>query len=217
MPEFAAPDAHAEFQYESPTHETETAISGMWLFLATEILFFGGLFLIWMVYRHSHPAGFALAAQHTELVIGSVNTVLLVTSSFVFALALAYAEAGNNRRVMQAALVTAAIGLAFLLLKGWEWHDDFDEHLFPGRDFALSGHADANGAKLFYIFYFVATGLHGVHMLGGITLVLLVAWRARRGEYTSDRHTGVEVVGLYWSFVDIVWMILYPLIYLAGR
>jgi cytochrome c oxidase subunit III len=217
MPEFSAPDAHAEFQYESPTHEAETAISGMWLFLATEILFFGGLFLVWMVYRHAHPAGFALAAEHTEITIGSINTVLLVTSSFAFSLGLYHAEQGDNRRVMQAALVTAAIGIAFLLLKAWEWHDDFDEHLFPGRDFALNGHADAGGAKLFYVFYFIGTGLHGVHMLVGIALVLLVAWRARRGAYSRSHHTGVEVVGLYWSFVDLIWMILYPLIYLAGR
>ena len=217
MPEFAAPDAHAEFQYESPTHQAETAISGMWLFLATEVLFFGGLFLVWMVYRHSHPVGFALATAHTEITIGSINTAILVTSSFIFAVALSFAEKGDNRRVLQLALLTAACGLAFLLLKGWEWHDDFDQHLFPGPDFALAGGPDAGGARLFYVFYFIGTGLHGVHMLGGLTLVLLVAWRARKGEYTHAHHTGVEVVGLYWSFVDIIWMVLYPLIYLAGR
>ena len=216
MSEFTAPDAHAEFQYESPVHQSETALSGMWLFLATEMLFFGGLFLVWLVYRHSHPAGFALATHHTELVIGSINTVLLLTSSFVFSLGLSCAEEGDNRRLLQAALVTAALGLGFLLLKGWEWHDDFDQHLFPGASFSLGG-PDQGGAKLFYVFYFIGTGLHGVHMMAGVVLVLLVAWRAHRRQYGRAQHTGVEVVGLYWSFVDVVWMILYPLIYLAGR
>ncbi len=216
MPEFVAPDAHAEFQYESPAHQEATALSGMWLFLATELLLFGGLFMLWMVYRHAHPAGFRLATRHTEITLGTINTLLLVSSSFAYSLGLTFAEAGDNRRLFRAALVTIALGVLFIILKGWEWHDDLDEHLFPGAHFGLTG-ADVGGARLFFVLYFVSTGLHGLHLLGGLTLVSVVAWRAHRGRYTRARHGGVEVVGLYWSFVDVIWMILYPLIYLATR
>ncbi len=216
MPEFSTPAAHAEFQYASASHQAETAISGMWLFLATEVLFFGGLFLVWLTYRHWHPAGFAYATRRMELGIGTANTALLLTSSFAFAWGLAGIKRGNHRVLLRAALLTAALGLAFLVLKGIEWNKDFNDHLFPGAGFGLAG-PDPGGSRLFTIFYFIATGLHGVHMIGGIVLVLLVAHKAARGGYSRQHHVGAEVTGLYWSFVDIVWMVLYPLIYLAGR
>jgi cytochrome c oxidase subunit 3 len=210
----ARPDAHVEFQYHDATHQSETAISGMWLFLATEILFFGGLFLAWFFYRFQHPAGFAEATRHTQLVIGTVNTVLLVTSSFVYCCGLTWIELGNRTRLLQCALVTLALGLCFLGLKILEWYKDIDEGLVPGVGFALREHG---GAQLFYVFYYIGTGLHAAHMSVGIVLVSWIAWRARRGDFSQSFFTPVEVVGLYWSFVDMLWLILYPLIYLAGR
>jgi cytochrome c oxidase subunit III len=206
-----------EFQYASARHQSETAISGMWLFLATEILFFGALFLSWIYCRHWNQAGFDAGARQTELVIGTINTVILVTSSLVYSAGIAFIEAGNTRRLIQCCAVAWALGLAFLILKfGIEWHDDFHRHLFPGRDFAINGPL-GGGARLFFVFYFISTALHGVHMLGGLVLVGWIIRRAQREEFTALCNTPVAVVGLYWSFVDIVWLVLYPLIYLVGR
>ena len=205
-----------ELQYASPQHQAGAALAGMWLFLATEVLFFGGLFFAYLFCRHQHPAGFALGVRNTELVTGTVNTVLLLSSSAVYAAGLLAAEAGRRRALLLALAVTAALGIAFLALKGHEWLDDFHRHLFPGRGFGLHG-PHAGGAALFFCFYFVATGLHALHMLGGLGLVGSIAWRARRGAFDRGWTTPVEVVGLYWSFVDCVWLVLFPLIYLIGR
>lgn len=207
---------HLEPHFTDLEHQSDAALSGMWLFLATELLFFGALFLIYALYRHFHPQGFAEASRHAELWIGTVNTVLLVSSSAVFAYALLCARLGDNPGVFRACLVTALLGALFLGLKGFEWYDDFGKHLFPGPDFAITG-PDAGGAQLFYSFYFIATGLHGLHMLIGMGLLAYVAWQARRGTYSPAYVTPVEAVGLYWSFVDIVWLLLYPCIYLAGH
>ena len=211
----AAVAEHIEFQYADMEHQADTALSGMWLFLSTELLFFGGLFLLYAVYRIQNPAAFAEASRHAELGIGTLNTVLLLTSSAVFAYGLGCAQSGRNRALFWACIVTAAIGLCFLGLKGQEWMDDFHHHLFPGPDFAIVGQ-NAGGAKLFWCFYFIATGLHGIHMIIGVGLVCWVARNARAELYSPEYHTPVEVVGLYWSFVDMIWLVLYPTIYLAG-
>jgi cytochrome c oxidase subunit 3 len=206
------------FQYESPTHQAETAVAGMWLFLATEALLFGGLLLCWIDARHFNRLGFDAGARHTALWIGTLNTALLVTSSATYALALAGVRAGRRRVFLGAAACTVLLGLAFLALKfGLEWHDDFAQHLFPASSRFGIGGAEEGGARLFFTFYFVATGLHGLHMLVGVALVLWVLVRGARGDFGPGYDTPVQVVGLYWSFVDIVWLTLYPLIYLIGR
>ena len=207
---------HIEFQYAGIEHQTETAMSGMWLFLATEVLFFGGLFLLYMLYRAQYPHAVAVASQRTEIGIGTINTVLLLTSSAVFAWGLGHVRRGDNRRLMWACALVAALGVGFLALKGYEWSDDFAKHLFPGADFAIAG-PDRGGAQLFWGFYFVATAVHGLHMIVGVSLVSWLGWTAWRGRYSAAYFTPVEIVGLYWSFVDMVWLVLYPLIYLVGR
>ncbi len=211
----AAAARHIGVQYAGIAHQSDTALSGMWLFLATEVLFFGALFFIYAVYRSAHPAGTAEASRHAELAIGTINTVLLLTSSAVFSYGLGCARRGLDRRLFWASVVTAAIGTAFLLLKGYEWMEDLDKNLFPGPGFAITG-PDSAAAQLFWCFYFVATGLHGVHLVIGIGLVGWIAWTARRGRYSPEYTTPVEAVGLYWSFVDMVWLVLFPTIYLAG-
>jgi cytochrome c oxidase subunit 3 len=210
MADLVAPDAHAEFQYASPAHQHGTAIAGMWLFLSTEVLFFGVIFATWLLCRFAHPEGFAQAAHATNLAIGSVNALLLITSSLIFTIGIAEAQRGDERRLQRACIITFLLGLAFIILKGVEWGEDFSKHLWPGREFALPD----QGAKLFYVIYFVSTALHALHMLVGLGLVSWVAWRSR---YGRTRPVTVEIVGLYWSFVDIVWVLLYPLIYLWGR
>jgi cytochrome c oxidase subunit 3 len=207
-----------DFQYQDPAYQSETAIAGMWLFLATEVLFFGGLILSWIYIRHGSQAGFDAGARRTELAIGTINTAVLITSSFFYALGVIFIRAGDTRRLARCLAAALALGLAFLALKfGLEWRDDFAHHLFPAdRSFAIGGSEEA-GARLFYVFYFIGTGLHGLHMLIGIALVSWVIARTRRGAFSREYHTPVVVVGLYWSFVDIVWLTLYPLIYLVGR
>ena len=216
MADLAAPAAQAEFQYSSAEHQADTAIAGMWLFLASEMLFFGGLVLVWLLLHWAHPTGFAVAAAHANLLIGSINTVLLLTASFAYALGVLAVRQGRVERVVPACLLTAALGVLFLGLKGLEWKLDLDEGLFPGAGFGLHG-PDQGGAELFYSFYWVATALHGVHMVIGVALVSWIAWRARRREFSRSYNTPAEVVGLYWSFVDLAWIAMYTLIYVAGR
>jgi len=208
---------HHEFQYPSAKYQAETAVSGMWLFLATEVLFFGALFLGWMFARHWNLDGFDAGAQRTQLAIGTINTVILLTSSLTYSAGLAFIAAGNTRRLVQCLAATWLLGLAFLILKfGLEWGKDFEDHLWPGANFAIAGPL-GRGAQLFFGFYFIATAVHGLHMLIGLGLVGWIMLLARRGRLSAGYHTPVEVVGLYWSFVDMVWIVLYPLIYLIGR
>jgi cytochrome c oxidase subunit 3 len=207
---------HVHFQYTDADHQADTATVGMWLFLATEMLFFGGLVLAWLFCRHWQPAGFDAGARETVLWIGTLNLALLLTSSLTYALGLAAIEFGLVRWLIRCCLVTAGLGTIFLGLKLLEWGIDLHGGLFPAGPFKLHG-PEAGGARLFWSFYFVATGLHAVHMLAGVGLVLWTALRAYRGEFNAGWYTPVTVVGLYWSFVDIVWIVLYPLIYLIGR
>jgi len=206
-----------EFQYSSMVHQAETAVSGMWLFLAQECLFFGGLFLSWIYSRYWNMAGFDAGSAHTVLWIGSVNTGVLITSSFVYAVAVAFIEAGDDRRMLWCLYGVVALGTTFLCLKGYEWHLDFDSHNWVlDPQFPVKG-ALQGGAKLFWSFYWVGTVLHGAHMTVAIGLVAWVILRARRHEFSVAYHTPVTVVGIFWSFVDVIWMVLWPLIYLIGR
>lgn len=202
--------------YETPVHRDESTIAGMRLFLASEALLFGGLFLVCLVYSQTRAAGWREGVRHTNLTIGTVNTLILITSSAVYTVAVEAGKRGDNRRVLWAGLGTAALGGAFLVLKGIEWGVEFRENLFPGPHFSLHG-PDSGAAALFYSFYVLATFLHGLHMVVGIGLILWVYRRARYGAFSSAWSTPVDVVGLYWSFVDLIWMLLFPLLYLIGR
>lgn len=210
--------SHApHFQYSSGPHQAETAIAGMWLFLATEVLFFGALFLSWIYARHWNPEGFDIGARQTSFAIGTVNTVLLITSSLVVSVGIAFIAAGNSRRLIRCYAFAWLLGAEFLVLKlGVEWHDDFAKHLFPGASFAIQGPL-RGGAQSFFVFYFIGTAIHGLHMIVGLALVGWIILQTSRNAFSASYFTPVVIVGLYWSFVDIVWIILYPLIYLVGR
>lgn len=210
----AAVAEHVGFQYASIGHQTETAQAGLWLFLGTELLFFGGLFLLFAVDYARFPAGTLEASHQTTLWIGAVNSVLLLASSTAYTYGLGRARVGDNRGLFRMVLMTGALGAMFLLLKGYEWYDDIERHLFPGIDFALTA---VSGAGLFWCFYFVSTGLHGIHMIVGLVLLTWIATEARKERYSSAYHTPVEGVGLYWSFVDMIWIMLFPCLYLIGR
>jgi cytochrome c oxidase subunit 3 len=196
-----------------PADEPDIGKLGMWVFLASEVLFFGGLFVAYLYGRTHWPQGWAAASRHTDVVLGTVNTAVLLTSSAVVALAVACEEDARARRWSARLLaLTAALGVVFLVVKGFEWHAEWDEHLLPGPQFALP----EPGAQEFFALYFVMTGLHGVHMMVGIAVLALLAHgRSREREWARARH--LEVAALYWHFVDIVWIFLYPLLYLVQR
>jgi cytochrome c oxidase subunit III len=196
-----------------PDAEPDTGKLGMWVFLASEVLFFGGLFVAYLYGRTHWPQGWAQASRHTDVVLGTINTALLLSSSAAVALAVACEEDARQRRWTARLLaLTAALGTAFLVVKGFEYHAEWREHLFPGPSFAL----DTPGAQEFFALYFVMTVLHGVHMIVGIAALAVLA-RGRSQGRDWARATHIEIAALYWHFVDLVWIFLYPLLYLVSR
>lgn len=201
-----APAPHVE----TPA-DPELGRLGVWLFLATELLFFGGLLLAYAMVRARWPEGVALAASRTHVVLGTVNTALLLTSSAVVAAAVLRGE--RRGRPAAGLAIAALLGLAFLALKGVEYTMEWHERLLPGPGFALAGQP---GAELFFMLYWTATALHALHLAIGVGLLAALAWGSHRlSAWAPPRR--VEAAGLYWHFVDLVWIVLYPLIYLAGR
>jgi cytochrome c oxidase subunit III len=189
---------------------------GMWVFLATEIMFFGGMFACYFVYRHWYVKAFASASNHLDLWLGAINTAVLICSSFTMALAVYSAETDRRKPLIRFLLLTIVLGLAFLGIKFYEYYTKFEEYLVPGSSFKFDGPL-ASQAEIFFSFYFAMTGMHAVHMIVGIGLLTALIVQARRGRFSAIYHTPVELTGLYWHFVDIVWIFLFPLLYLLGR
>jgi cytochrome c oxidase subunit 3 len=210
-------------QFESMEQQRSTASLGMWTFLATEVMFFGGLFAGYCVYRFTSPAAFALASRHLSPTLGSINTAVLLTSSLAVALAVRAGQTGDRKWQVRYLLLTIVLGLAFLGIKAVEYRMEFRENLVPFWNFsaqALHPPADASRrligqAEMFFVFYFFMTGLHAVHMIIGIGVFAAITVMAQRGRFTPQYHTPLELAGLYWHFVDIVWVFLYPLLYLV--
>jgi len=201
--------------FESPQNQREAAQLGIWIFLATELMFFGPLFLAYAVARLSYPDGFAAASQHTDVLIGTINTAVLLTSSLFMALASRSVQLGRRRTASLFLWVTAVLGTAFLALKALEYLKEWQQHLVPWLDFHFEP-GMAHAASLFYLLYFAMTGLHAIHLTIGIVMVSGFAWRLRAHSPASMRNQ-VEVGGLYWHFVDAIWVFLYPLLYLVER
>lgn len=206
--------AHAH-QFGDAAQQREAATLGMWVFLATEVLFFGAMFCGYTVYRTSFPAAFMEASQHTLIWFGTTNTAVLLFSSFMVVLAGRAAEEGQLRSASHYALITAGLGLLFLVFKGFEYASEIEEGLFPSSSFHI-GDSPAPQGRLFFYFYFVMTGIHGLHVLIGVVLLTIFSWRLAKSA-TPPNSTAVELLGLYWHFVDIVWVFLFPLLYLVGR
>jgi cytochrome c oxidase subunit 3 len=203
-------------QFTDAAQQRDAARLGMWVFLATEVLFFGGLFAAYLVGRVLYPGAFAEASRHTDVLIGSVNTVLLLTSSLCMSLAVRAITGGIPRAAVWWMAATLVLGVAFLGLKGLEYAGDFHKHLVPALNFRFAG-SDAPAAQLFFILYFLMTGLHAIHLTVGVGLVAVLLIMSARGRFSADYYTPVELGGLYWHFVDIVWIFLYPLLYLVAR
>jgi cytochrome c oxidase subunit 3 len=190
----------------------ETVTLGMWVFLATEVMFFGVLLFAYLRARLGDPQGFAAASHHTHTAIGSINTAILLTSSFFMALAADAASAEARRTARRWLLATALLGLVFIALKGVEYALEWRDGLVPGLHFL---HAGDRTLQLFFYLYFVTTGLHAVHLAIGIALLSVLAWKLGGADLAVPSNDAIEVAGLYWHFVDVVWIFLYPLFYLV--
>jgi cytochrome c oxidase subunit 3 len=206
---------HQKHQFETIEQQKETSTLGMWAFLVTEVMFFGGLFGAYTVYRYLYPHAFAAASHHLNVFIGAANTAVLIGSSMTMALAVRAAQLGNRRSQVVFLLSTIVLGSIFLGVKVFEYHDKFVHHLVPGPHFHFEG-PYGREAQIFYSLYFAMTGMHAVHMIIGIGMLATLTVLAWRGNFSAAYHTPVELGGLYWHFVDIVWIYLFPLLYLIG-
>jgi cytochrome c oxidase subunit 3 len=202
--------------FESLEEQKEASSLGMWVFIAQEVMFFGGLFLAYTVYRNLYPAAFAEASHHLDWKLGGVNTAVLIGSSLTMALAVRCATLGKSKQTVLFLVSTVVLGTIFLGIKIVEYGDKFEHHLVPGAHFQFAG-PNARPAQIFYSLYFAMTGLHALHMIIGIPIILVLAWMAHRGRFGPEYHTPVEMTGLYWHFVDIIWIFLFPLLYLVGH
>jgi cytochrome c oxidase subunit III len=202
---------HQQHQFETMEQQQETSTLGMWAFLVTEVMFFGGLFAAYAVYRYLYPHAFSEASHHLNYIIGAINTAVLIGSSMTMALAVRAAQLGNRRSQVVFLLLTIVLGSTFLGIKVVEYHDKFVHHLVPCANFRFEGPREA---QIFFSLYFAMTGMHAVHMIIGIGMLSTLTVLAWRGKFSSQYFTPVELGGLYWHFVDIVWIYLFPLLYL---
>jgi cytochrome c oxidase subunit 3 len=201
-------------QFTSQAQQRLTVLLGMWVFLATEVLFFGGLMVAYAAYRTWYSAGFAAASHHLDFILGTLNTAILILSSFCIAVAISAARELERRMTLLFLGLTALLGICFVGIKGYEWHTAIHDGFWPGPVESL---AQPHGFHLFFSLYFIMTGLHAVHLLIGIAFVSGIALALRRQKTFAPNQNKLTVLGLYWHFVDIVWIFLYPLLYLIER
>jgi cytochrome c oxidase subunit 3 len=227
-----------QHHFENMEQQREAGTLGMWVFLVTEIMFFGGMFLAYTLYRNQYPAAFATASNHLDLTLGTVNTIVLILSSFTMALAVYFAQTGKRRGQIIGLTLTLILGLTFLGIKAVEYNDKYVDQLVPGKlipgrpfnpqvqehDAPYDKHklhllpgATVRQVEMFYWIYFAMTGMHAIHMIIGVGVLSVILFFAWRGRYGPEYHSPVEISGLYWHFVDIIWIFLFPLLYLLGR
>ena len=199
-------------QFEDLQQQYEAANMGMWAFIAQEIMFFGGLFAGYTVYRFKYLGAFIEGSNYLPIELGALNTAVLIASSFTMAMAVRAAQQGAKNPLLRWILATMVLGTTFLVIKAFEYADKYHHGLLPGFSFDGSGQL-----KIFFSFYFAMTGMHALHMIIGLGLMVWLIPKIRRGTYTSEYFSPIENFGLYWHFVDIVWIFLFPLLYLIGR
>ncbi len=194
--------------------QREVNTVGMWIFLITEVMLFGGIFLAYAVYAYVYPEAFAAASQELDVVLSSINTFILLGSSLTMALAVRSAQLSDRGRLVLFLALTIVLGTIFLGVKGFEYYEKFEKHLIPVAGFQFEPLAYANSARIFFGLYFATTGLHAIHMIAGIGVLFFFLARARRGYYSALNYEQVENLGLYWHFVDVAWVFIFPLYYL---
>jgi cytochrome c oxidase subunit 3 len=227
-----------QHHFENMEQQREAGTLGMWVFLVTEIMFFGGMFLAYTLYRSTYPVAFASASNHLDITLGTLNTGVLILSSFTMAMAVYFTQTGKRRPQILCLGLTLILGLTFLGVKAAEYRDKYTDHLIPGRlipsnpfnpgvqhegepydkhKLHLLPGASVKQVEMFYWIYFAMTGMHALHMIIGAGLLTFLLIFAMKGRFDPEYHSPVEVIGLYWHFVDIVWIFLFPLLYLLGR
>jgi cytochrome c oxidase subunit 3 len=221
-------DTHAEHtglahQFEDLAQQHDADTLGIWIFLVTEIMFFGGMFAAYAIFRGLYFAAFEGGSHILDIRLGAINTIVLLASSLTMALSVRSAQTGIRHSLVLFLVLTMILGGAFLGVKAYEYHQKFVEHIVPSLDWAPAGEVlvrlapgGLDHSQLYFFFYFAMTGLHALHMIIGMGLLLWLFLRARKGTFTPHYFAPVEVVGLYWHFVDIVWIFLFPLLYLIG-
>lgn len=199
--------------FESAEQQYSSAKLGLWLFLVTEVLLFGGLFVAYIIYRGMYPDMFREAHEHLNRALGSVNTIVLICSSFTMAMAVRATQMSDSNRANQYLLATFFLALLFLVIKYFEYSHKFHEGLLPGAHFTNTVIKHPKAA-LFFSLYFMMTGLHGVHVAVGMGLIGWLIWRSNKGHFDASYYTPVEMTGIYWHLVDLIWIYLFPLFYL---
>jgi cytochrome c oxidase subunit III len=220
----AATGAPPELRHHFASLEAQKEASslGMWIFLVTEVLFFGGMFTAYAIYRETYRHAFEGASNLLDLRLGAFNTIVLILSSLTMALAVWAGRQGRNNLIILFLALTMLLGATFLGVKVVEYKQKFEHHEVPGPHFVIPLDEETHQplprqSEMFFSLYFCMTGLHALHMIIGIGLLSWLILRARRDEFTVRYNTPVDMVGLYWHFVDIVWIFLFPLLYLLGR
>jgi cytochrome c oxidase subunit 3 len=213
---------HAMLQhhFDDLEQQREASTFGMWVFLCTEILFFGGLFTTYIVYRTRFHGVFAQASEHLDVTLGATNTLVLICSSLTMALAIWSSQINRRKMIVFFLILTMILGSTFLVIKAVEYHDKFLHHLVPGANFhyvcPAGEECHPEEAQIFFSLYFCMTGLHALHMIVGLGLLTYLLVPSWQGKFTAEWHNPLEIIGLYWHFVDIVWIFLFPLLYLIG-
>lgn len=210
-------DERLQHHFVSKEQQLDASILGMWTFLVTEVLFFGGLFASYALYRHQYPEAFASTSHYMNVPLGGVNTAVLIGSSLTMALSVRSAQLGRKKHLIIFLLCTMFLGAVFLGIKAIEYHEKWVEHLVPGFGFEYYQPQYFHNAQILFFLYFAMTGMHALHMIIGLGLLATLVWMAMRNSFSTSYYTPVEIIGLYWHFVDVVWIFLFPLLYLIGH
>lgn len=206
-------NSHVQHHFVDSEQQFDSAKLGMWVFLVTEILFFGGLFVAYIVYRAWHPELFTMAATQLDTMMGGINTLVLIGSSLTMALAIRAAQTDNPSASIKYLASTVALAFVFMIIKYFEYTHKFELGIFPGENYTFTG-IDHPNANIFFSIYYMMTGLHGIHVIIGIGIITWLIFKTKKGAYSSSYYTPVEITGLYWHLVDIIWIFLFPLLYL---
>jgi cytochrome c oxidase subunit III len=206
-------DYHHGHHFENIEHEFDSAKQGTWLFLLQEVLFFSALFVAYIIYRALYSDMFVEASQFLDWRMGALNTVVLITSSLTMAMAVTAAQKGQKKKLIWMLVLTLLFAFCFLVVKYFEYSHKIHLGLYPHAGFPAEMFSEPN-ARIFFSIYFVMTGIHGIHVVGGMVVIGWLIKRAMKGEFGSNYYTPVEMVGLYWHFVDLIWIYLFPLLYL---
>ena len=202
--------------FDDSAQQLEASTLGMWVFLVTEVMFFGGMFGAYIVYRNMYPEAFASTSHFMNVTIGAINTGVLIFSSFTMVLAVRSAQLRQKKALIAFLILTLILGCVFLSLKYVEYHEKWVDHHIPGPGFQYADPRYFHQAQILFYLYFAMTGMHAIHMMVGAGLLITLIVMAARNRFSSGWYTPVEMIGLYWHFVDIVWIFLFPLLYLIG-